>query len=182
MRLFLAPKARSSGAIALALTLAMAACSSGEGAPGEAARPGTRGERVHDEPTREEPASGARARTASAASTGAALPVDGARAMATLSEAESASVCAWLVVNAPHRRVECEDGRALEVGVGHDDGCPPAAAFAGCTLTVGETTACMAENARDPCAHGPFGTPVCASFRQCMETQMGLVREGPASE
>lgn len=112
----------------------------------------------------------------------APLPVAAARPMATLGEPESASVCAWLAANAPRRHVECADGTALDVGVGADEGCPPAVAFAGCTLTIGEVAACMVANQRDPCAHGMFGGEVCRPFRECMLIQMGAIREGPPAE
>lgn len=148
----------------------------------EAAETEPRHERpaAHDEPE-PDPASSATSSTTSSTSTTAALPIDGARAMATLTEPEMAGVCTWLVENAPHRRVECEDGPTFEVGVGRDDGCPPAAMFAGCTLTVAQATSCMADNARDPCAHGMFGAASCVAFRECMMLQMGAVREDPGA-
>lgn len=164
---------------AAALALPLAACDLGEhraprGAAHEAPeREAAPGEAAGDEPRRDEP--GPPPGTTP-------LPVDGARAMATLSETESASVCAWLVANVPPRHVECPDGSSLDVGVGPDDGCPPAAAFAGCTLTVAETTRCMADNGRDPCAHGMFGAPTCTPFRDCMLVQMGAIRVEPAAE
>jgi hypothetical protein len=157
------------------LVLCVIGCDSGPTRAGSARAPAREVEEREEEAREVEPRE-----PSGPGPTATALPVDGARAMATLSETEIASVCAWMVENAPHRRVECEDGPTLVVGVGRDEGCPPAVAFAGCTLTVGQATSCMAENARDPCAHGMFGATVCAAFGECMLIQMGGVREGPS--